>query len=298
MHHRVKLGDTIVEVTFAIAVFAFVAIISISLMNSGMSKAQAALEITMARNEIDAQAEALRFIHNSFLSERNLSREELELNTNREGNKWYAQLWQRMTRDATSTSPNQTGGLANMPNKVAPFNVESCHMAYEGWSDGTNTYPSLYNNNAFVLNTRILSPNTVITGGNNNVIYIAKDHTATFTSTPLYPRIIFTNHLDTKDSDEMTEGVVADSSNISLDKLYRYISRVEGIWVISVRDATKFANITSTNYTPTPGDLASKTPEYFDFHIRTCWYAPGRDIPTTIGTIIRLYNPEYVETSR
>ena len=288
--HKVKAGDTIVEVVLAITIFAFVAIISISLMNSGISSAQASLEISMARNEIDAQAEALRYLHNSFLSERELSNKELAITDNRTSNKWHAELWRMITRDSTATSPNQAGGLANMPNKVAPFNVESCQQAYTGWTDSDGTHPSIYDNNAFILNTRMLTPNSTITGGNANVIYIAKNHRSVFTSTPLYPRIIFTKQnpgLNTnKNSDEMVESGI-----------YRFISRVEGIWVISVRDATKFT-ITNANYTPTAAELARNTPAYFDFHIRTCWYAPGRSVPTTIGTIIRLYNPEYVEVSR
>lgn len=310
---KLKVGDTIVEVTFAIAVFAFVAIISVSLMNSGIAKAQASLEITMARNEIDAQAEALRFVHNSFLTERNLSNSELAVNdATRQSNKWYAELWRLLTRDYDANLPliNESdpdrptdNGLAIMPNKLAPFNIESCDMAYNGWTTSGSSpihYDSIYDSNAFVLNTRLISPNKLITGGNQNVIYLAKNHKATFTATPLYPRIIYSTKLasSTNNSDQLVEGSVDAVTNTGdLDRLYRFISRVEGLWVISVRDATKFTNLTP-GYIPTKSDLLSKTPEYYDFHIRTCWYAPGRDIPTTIATIVRLYNPEYVEASR
>ncbi len=58
-------GDTLVEVLFAIGIFALVAISISTLMNSMLGKSQSALEIVMARSEIDAQAEALRFIQNS-----------------------------------------------------------------------------------------------------------------------------------------------------------------------------------------------------------------------------------------
>ena len=30
---------------------------------------------------------------------------------------------------------------------------------------------------------------------------------------------------------------------------------------------------------------------YYDFHIRACWIAPGNNTPTTLGTIVRLYDP-------
>lgn len=63
-----KRGDTIIEVLFAVAVFSMVAVGSLAIMSSGTSTAQRALEITLVRQQIDAQAEALRFIHHSYTS--------------------------------------------------------------------------------------------------------------------------------------------------------------------------------------------------------------------------------------
>ena len=65
-----KRGDTLIEVTFAIAVFCLVSAITMMVMNSDLAAMQATMELTMARNEIDAQAEAIRFIHNNYNSER------------------------------------------------------------------------------------------------------------------------------------------------------------------------------------------------------------------------------------
>jgi len=61
-------GDTLIEVLFAISVFGLVVVGSVSIMNQGTAISQRALEITLVRNEIDAQAEALRFIHDSYVS--------------------------------------------------------------------------------------------------------------------------------------------------------------------------------------------------------------------------------------
>ena len=33
-------------------------------------------------------------------------------------------------------------------------------------------------------------------------------------------------------------------------------------------------------------------PEYYDFYIRTCWYAPGSNDSSTISTTVRLFNPD------
>lgn len=60
---RLERGDTIIEVIFAIVIFSFVAIASLAIMNKGLAVGEKALEITLVRQQINAQAEALRFIH-------------------------------------------------------------------------------------------------------------------------------------------------------------------------------------------------------------------------------------------
>lgn len=61
-------GDTIVEVLFAVAVFAMVAVGSLTIMNQGTATAQRSLEITLVRQQIDAQAEAIRYIHQAYVA--------------------------------------------------------------------------------------------------------------------------------------------------------------------------------------------------------------------------------------
>lgn len=61
-------GDTIIEVLFAVAVFAMVAVGSLSIMNQGTATAQRSLEITLVRQQIDAQAEAIRYIHQAYVT--------------------------------------------------------------------------------------------------------------------------------------------------------------------------------------------------------------------------------------
>lgn len=54
-------GDTIVEVMVAFAVFTLVAVGAVTVMNRGVALAQRSLEITLVRQQIDGQAELLRF---------------------------------------------------------------------------------------------------------------------------------------------------------------------------------------------------------------------------------------------
>jgi len=59
-------GDTLIEVLFAVAIFSLVAVGGLSIMNQGLSTAQRSLEITLVRQEINSQAETLRFLNASY----------------------------------------------------------------------------------------------------------------------------------------------------------------------------------------------------------------------------------------
>lgn len=66
--NRRARGDTIIEVLFAITIFSLVAIGGLSIMNKGTATAQRSLEITMVRQQIDAQADILRFLNSSYIA--------------------------------------------------------------------------------------------------------------------------------------------------------------------------------------------------------------------------------------
>jgi type II secretory pathway pseudopilin PulG len=65
---RREQGDTIIEVMFAVAVFAMIAVGSLAIMNQGTATAQRSLEVTLVRQQIQAQAEALRFVHAAYVA--------------------------------------------------------------------------------------------------------------------------------------------------------------------------------------------------------------------------------------
>lgn len=64
---RVRQGDTIIEVVLAVTIFSMVAIGSLTLMNRGSAAAQTALEVTLVRQQMDAQAEVIRYIHAAYV---------------------------------------------------------------------------------------------------------------------------------------------------------------------------------------------------------------------------------------
>jgi type II secretory pathway pseudopilin PulG len=67
MLKRSQTGDTLIEVLFAVTVFSFVVVGALTIMNQGTAASQRALEITLVRQQIDGQAETLRFMHNAYV---------------------------------------------------------------------------------------------------------------------------------------------------------------------------------------------------------------------------------------
>lgn len=65
---RKNKGDTIIEVLFAITIFSLIVVSGLSIMNKGVAASQRALEITLVRQQIDAQAEVLRYINSSYIA--------------------------------------------------------------------------------------------------------------------------------------------------------------------------------------------------------------------------------------
>ena len=102
-----KKGDTLIEVTLAVGIFSMVAVAVVSVVSTSTSNGQIALETTLAREQIDAQAEALRFIHSSAVSA-------LE-----EGKKTekFVKLWEEIKKNANTSNAN--GVLEYSPNTCA-----------------------------------------------------------------------------------------------------------------------------------------------------------------------------------
>jgi type II secretory pathway pseudopilin PulG len=57
------------------------------------------------------------------------------------------------------------------------------------------------------------------------------------------------------------------------------LQQAQGIWIEAVRSVAET-------------DPNKKNTRYIDFHINACWDGPGQGIPMTIGTIVRLYEPQ------
>jgi Tfp pilus assembly protein PilE len=199
--HRKERGDTIIEVLFAVTVFALVAVGSLAIMNQGTNTAQRSLEITQVRAQMDAQAAAIRFIHESYVAQHQSGGGTLT---------GKAILWSQLKNRST--------------NAASEFGAPT---------DNKCTVP----NNAVILNARTVdvSPDKPLDAAPNGA------------SLPPYAQVAYRD----------------DSS----------IAAAYGIWDEVVYGKSKIG------------------PDYYDFHIRACWDAPGSDVPVTLGTIVRLYEP-------
>ena len=254
-------GDTIIEVLLATTIFSFVAISCMVIINSNTNNIEANLELTMVRAEIDAQAEAIRFIHDAYVAEGDFAYHNNSSNSTRSP---YHRLWQRLTNNATDAAP----GLISK--SAAPTALMDCSKYYDG--GGESIYSQ--DRHAYVINTRNLAvaanqndSNWFSTSNLNTVIVPATspgDDNNKFSQASTYARVVYgsTDQADSLISDDSTE-----------------VKSAEGIWVITVPDQSS--------------TTLGTAPQFYDFHVYTCWYGPGRDVPTTIGTILRLYNPRY-----
>jgi len=65
---RGQRGDTLIEVLFAFSILSMVIVGAMAIMNQGTIASQRALETTLVRSQIDAQATTLRFLHDAYVA--------------------------------------------------------------------------------------------------------------------------------------------------------------------------------------------------------------------------------------
>ena len=133
----------------------------------------------------------------------------------------------------------------------------TCAANYEG--------NKLFNQGAFVINIQKIStldPKQIV---------VTTDKVE-FTEASTYPRLVYSSRASNPDETILGQ----DTGEI--------LRKVEGVYIVAVKDAkdTYLVN----------GSDVSKGSAYYDFYIRTCWYTPGAEIPSTISTVIRLYDPD------
>lgn len=247
-----KRGDTIIEAMFAFAVFSLVSIITVSMMNLGVAASERSLELTTVRNELNAQAEALRFVHSSYIAQQNLS--STCSSTNDRNCQHYTDLWNAIIGRTLAAGTDRT----------ADYPLSACSTVYDE--------EKLIHDQAFVINTRQLSSYQGPVSPGNALVYAEKQTSGMnpdyfFNAPTLSARIIYGNSSGNS-SDQL--------SYITKLTEYTEIKKVEGIWIIGVKG---------------PSKTSGGAPQYYDFYIETCWYGSNNSVPTSLDTVVRLYNP-------
>lgn len=299
-----KRGDTLIEVMLSVGIFGLASIGAISLMNRGLTTAQNSLEITMARQEIDTQAEALRFIHDAYLTEPipdDTADEDLDCNNNVDS---YRTLWKCIVRQAYESDP--TNGPAKLLSEDSNFYTrevtpgQTCNDLFTtASSGGAFAIPS----QSFIINPRLLS-NYSITTTSDGVTKNVPDFTGTlvtqssidpdrFRLSGTYPRLIYGPSL-TSDSEEEINRRTGQQSTLSdyvSGYKNKYLKNAEGIWITAIESSS---TLTCSNE-----EVGTKPrPDFYDFKIQTCWDAPGGSSASVISSTIRLFNPDQIPTEK
>lgn len=65
LYRKFVAGDTIVELMLAFTIFSVAAVAALSLMNQGLALSQHSLEVTLVRQQMDGQAETIRYLRDT-----------------------------------------------------------------------------------------------------------------------------------------------------------------------------------------------------------------------------------------
>lgn len=268
---RFLRGDTLIEVTIAIGIFALVAISVVAVVNISTSGAQSALENTLTREEVDSQAETLRFIQSAYVNDSNLDGDVTE----NPKLLLYQKIWERVKSYAQANM--SVSGEVNA-NFDKDFKPETCDALYAKADDRPMSY--LQEQNAFIIDIRRLNAydeNDDIDRFAESVVLAARDDNR-FTAAVTYPHLVY------KKEDPMGdkyEDALIDSGGFDV------LDKIEGIFIVGIRDKNTTAVVTDD-----VKDYIVTASTYYDFYVRSCWYNAGSEVPSIVSTLIRLRDPD------
>ena len=191
-----KRGDTLIEVAISIGIFGLVIISTVLLMNSTTNISQQSIEETLSQSEINTQAEALRFVHDAYASEKNLAADSQR----------YVKLWKKLI------GPDAVNKPADIPSYT---DIKTCEDPINEIRDKKLK--------AFIINPRLLDAPSVSTSSDLSKIFInyTEANKNIFASPTVYPQLLYSQ----SNNDELVEDLSA-TDNTSL-------YRAEGIWIMA-----------------------------------------------------------------
>ena len=266
---RHSQGDTLIEVTIAIGIFTLIAISVVAVVSVSTSGAQSALENTLTREEVDAQAEALRFIQSAYYED-NKNKENFGSQIVAQDYKdtkedLYLAIWNKIV--SIIENNNNVDDMENIvADDVLKFNPTSCNELYE---DGENGKQLLKDQGAFILDLKKLGSykegEDVKQFAEDIVFNINEgDNDKLFIPASTYPQIEYDNNDN--------------------------IKSVQGIYVVGVKDVAKTTIVSQDGEVVNIGTDSA----YYDFYIRSCWYNSGSENLSKVSTSVRLRDPEAI----
>ena len=289
---KTRYGDTIVEAIIAISIYSIVAVLALTMMNSGLSRAQKNLESTMSRLAIDSQSDTLRYIYEGYIT--GLKR----------GDATEADFFKKIWTTPRSGMVGANPVMYSAPSGTDVTNVNDAESCEDAIAKDRANYP------VFVLNPRALVKlpkdlgrtdagyyglvnnidrdeiiKSVILFDGNGADSVANNIVAA----PLYPRLNYKTMTDNGKipteyngygmnilsgnggKSGITNADGTEDSTIYLQSGQLYKS--EGVWMFGLKRKIS----------------EDVDEESYDFYIRTCWNAVGSKAPSTTSTVVRLY---------
>lgn len=120
-------GDTLIEVMFAFSILSLMVVAAMAIMNQGSAASQRSLEITLVRQQIDAQATTLRFLHDSYVSH---YRPNATFAANTPAGQW------QLMANAITTDPATDLTACQWPRRAGSFILDPVNAKYEPLSSG------------------------------------------------------------------------------------------------------------------------------------------------------------------
>jgi type II secretory pathway pseudopilin PulG len=128
-------GDTLIEVLFAFSILSLVVVTAMTLMNQGTATSQRALETTLVRQQIDAQATTLRFLHGAYIAQ---FRPDTDY-----PNDTPAGQWQEMTNEMPITSASDLNACP-WPRPTGSFILDPVNAEFYPLSSGRLQEPETF----------------------------------------------------------------------------------------------------------------------------------------------------------
>ncbi|MBR3131267.1 InlB B-repeat-containing protein [Candidatus Saccharibacteria bacterium] len=286
INNSFRKGDTLIEVMLAVGVFGLVVVGAISLMNRGLATAQNTLEVTMARQEIDTQAEVLRFLQNAYISTKDALSDDYCGNP-----KSYRDIWKCITSDTHVYAYDKIAVAdPNFYTRTTEAGM-SCDDLFRVGNQTAFSIPD----KSFILNPRTLGITDIDTS-DPATAQAAQDavtnrlkqiigSTSIVTTTGTYPRLLY----NATGNENMSDAEIDSTGKLITKDSQKTLNNAEGIWVTAIASESGVECVDESS--PTGKSIR---PDYYDFHIQTCWDSVAGNMPSTINSTVRLFNPDQV----